>query len=116
MSQRMIPPKMLTMMALTYIVNQQTTSKIQLQTKNIAATAWETYICMLNEIYLSRNVSKHLGVRRDDPEGLSDLLDSGSASNIQEVGGSPSVQLNNVHRRHGKTSTIYCTHTFTHAL
>lgn len=53
MSQRMIPPKMLTMMALTYIVNQQTTSKTQIQTKNIAADMENLHIRANESIWVA---------------------------------------------------------------
>lgn len=50
--------------------------------------------------------SSDLGVRGDEVEGLADSLRCGTATNIEEVGGRTTVQLDDVHGGHGKTGTV----------
>jgi hypothetical protein len=47
-----------------------------------------------------------LGVRGDQVERLADSLRGGTSSNIQEVGGRATVQLDDVHGGHGQTGTV----------
>ena len=49
----------------------------------------------------------YLALACDDLECLHDLLGSSPTSHIKEVGRLTSVQLNNVHGRHGKTSAVH---------
>lgn len=47
-----------------------------------------------------------LGVRGDEVEGLADSLGGGTSSNVEEVSGRTTVQLDDIHGGHGKTGTV----------
>lgn len=57
----------------------------------------------------TENVDKDgsdLGVAGDELESLTDGLGSGTAADIEEVGGLAAVELDNVHGGHGETGTV----------
>lgn len=49
----------------------------------------------------------HLPVRCDEFEGLGHLMSCGSSSNVQEVGGRATVELDDVHGGHGQTCAVH---------
>lgn len=51
--------------------------------------------------------SLDLGIRGEDLESLLDLLGGSTTTDIEEVSGGTTVELNNIHGSHGETSTVH---------
>ena len=105
-SHRMMPPKMLTRIASTCV-----NGDLHGGPGDISGQPGVVQLSMTHGAQAADTISPpphtHLGISVEDLKRVGHLLRRGAATNIKEIGGGASVQLDDIHRRHRQASAVH---------